>query len=85
MWFFNKEAWLDLAEVFDSLRLYPRLLLTSYSYLVWITTDWYFNLPFAQRTVDVTAFTGGVFGMATYAIKVYLDGGRNWDNRKVCQ
>lgn len=82
-----KQTSLDLAEVVDSLRIFPRLLVTAYGALVGYTTVfllwWYCHLPSAERTVEVTAFfgmlMGGIFGLAAYVFKIYSDGGRDWD------
>lgn len=82
-----KRVCLDLAEVLDSLRVFPRLLITAYGVLVGYTTValmwWYFHLPVLARTVEVTAFfgmlMGGIFGLAAYVFKIYSDGGRDWD------
>jgi hypothetical protein len=88
----SKEWWLDVAEVIDALRIYPRLLVTWYmgilNWAVWYQTQWYAHLvPPASRTVEVTAFygmeMGGLFGLAAYIFKVYTDGGRDWSKRYV--
>lgn len=70
---------LNFCEVIDSLRMVPRLILASYSWLCWDTYHWYKLLPVDERTTDVTAFTGSIFAMATVAASLYLQGGRDWD------
>lgn len=77
-----KEKWLDVAEVIDSLRIYPRIIVSAYGWLVGYVTVWYMRAPLVDHTVHDVAMITGVYGMAAYVIKVYLDGGRNWDNRK---
>lgn len=74
-----KRWFMDVAEVTDSLRTFPRLIMSAFAYLVWDTWTWYTHLPLAARTADTTTFTGAVFGMATVAASLYLQGGRNWD------
>lgn len=85
-----KTAMLDAAEVFDSWRIIPRLVLFLYGYWMVHLTDWivrwYEGLPSQERTAEVTAFVTivlpGVFGLAVYVYKIYSQGGRDWDAGK---
>lgn len=71
---------MDAAEVIDSLRIFPRILAVGYAALVGVTAYWYFfRLAAPDRTVEVTAVTGGIFTLAPYVFKSYTDGGRDWD------
>lgn len=92
----SKGFWMDLAEITDALRIFPRILVGAYGYLIAYTTVyltlWYAHLPSAERTVEVTAFygmlMGGLFGLAAYVFKVYSDGGYDWEayhRRTQCQ
>jgi hypothetical protein len=82
----NKQRWLDVAEVIDALRIFPRLLVALYfAIAAWVIVYlalWYAHVAAAERTVEVTAFyamlTGGLFGMSGYIFKIYTDGGRDW-------
>jgi hypothetical protein len=82
-----KQAWLDVAEVIDTLRVVPRIVLFGYAWWAGAVTDWlvkwYERLPSAERTNQVTAFVTivlpGVFGLAVWVYKIYADGGRAWD------
>lgn len=82
-----KTAWLDFAEVFDTLRVIPRVILFGYcAWMIRITdwlVKWYEGLPTAERTGQVTAFVTivlpGVFGLAVWVYKIYSEGGRSWD------
>lgn len=86
----QKKALLRRAEVFDSLRIFPRVFLTlffaGYSWLMLESWQWYKALPF--ETIDwanlaaLTAFPlglltalGGIFGSI---YKHYQDSGRDW-------
>jgi hypothetical protein len=87
MSFKSKEYWMDLAEVTDAWRIFPRILVSSYGALIGYTTVqlqfWYERLPASDRSVEVTAFygmlMGGLFGLAAYVFKVYSDGGYDWE------
>lgn len=78
---------MSLAEVIDALRIFPRILILAYGYLVGyeliMTTIWYYSLELAARTLEVTGFfsmlIGGLFGLAAYVFKTYTDGGYDWD------
>lgn len=82
-----KAAWLDVAEVIDTLRVVPRIVLFVYAYWTGMVTDWlirwYERLPANERTNQVTAFITivlpGIFGLAVWVYKIYSDGGRAWD------
>jgi hypothetical protein len=82
-----KQQWLDAAEVFDTWRVVPRLIVFLYGAWMarvtdWIVT-WYERLPAIERTVEVTAFATvvlpGIFGLAVWVYKIYSIGGRQWD------
>jgi hypothetical protein len=81
-----KAAWLDAAEVFDTWRIVPRIVLAVYGVWMIRLTDWmvkwYENLPSSERTVQVTAFVTvvlpGVYGIGAWVYRIYSDGGRDW-------
>ena len=78
----DKELLLDWAEVTDAWRMVPRIAMTAYGYLMWHVTDWYLHLPFAERSVDTTAFIGTVYGIAGAVMGLYLNGGYDWVKRR---
>ena len=88
----DKQKWLATAEILDSLRVIPRVLLL----LVYIFTAWYVFLvtyEFFQliRLKDITdwkltAYAGfggltipALTALATGLTKVYLNSGREWN------
>lgn len=83
----KKQPWLDAAEVFDSWRVVPRVIVFIYlAMLVWLTV--YFALKFfavtpEQRTTQLTAFASvlltAAYGAFGWIAKIYMDGGRDWD------
>jgi len=82
----NKEKWLTLAEVSDSLRIVPRAVLIAVLWFagmyIYNISTWYMALPALERTVEVSGFAGvtipAVFGLAGKMIDWYLKTGRSW-------
>ena len=87
----TKAQLMDAAEVFDTFRVVPRVLLFLYAWFVGKTTDyilaWYFAQPATGRGTQETAVIIGVFtaltGLAGYVYKAYVDNGRNWTDKPV--
>lgn len=83
----NIKSALEAAEVFDSWRIVPRIIIAVYLALfVWVVivfTRFYFGLTPTQRTVEVTAFASVVLtamtGAFPYIVKIYMDNGRDWN------
>jgi hypothetical protein len=81
-----KQRFLDIAEVTDALRIFPRLVIGYYGYWIAFVIDgmlkWYFGLLPEARSAEVTAVFGivipGVLGLAVWLYKLYGAGGRNW-------
>lgn len=77
---------LDAAEVFDAWRVVPRIILFGYGAwaikVVGLVLDWYMTLPFAERSFEASGLAGvvitAVTGLATLAIKLYVQSGREW-------
>lgn len=82
----TKQRWLDVAELFDSWRVIPRLLLFGYSWWLVVATDrlltWYMSLPLAAQTAQASAFCGGsitaLTGIGGYVYRIYSENGRDW-------
>jgi hypothetical protein len=82
----SKQGWLDVAEVVDAQRIFPRLYLMAVSWWYIHLTDWlvrwYASILSADRTLTVNAFALGVLGAASgllaYSFKIYMAGGRDW-------
>lgn len=83
----TKSEHLDTAEIFDSWRVVPRVIVLVYlTLLVWVTVYFslsYFALPAVERTTQVTAFVSVVlttaYGAFPFIVKIYGAGGRDWD------
>jgi hypothetical protein len=82
----NKKAFMDVAEVIDTLRVVPRIVLAVYGvWMIWITdwlVKWYEALKPEERSNQVTAFVTivlpGVYGLGVYVYRIYSEGGRDW-------
>lgn len=84
----NKTLVLHWAEVIDSLRIFPRIIMGVYlCYAGWLTSYlviWYCNQPAAGRGTQESAMVGGIIAAVTgffpSVLKIYQDGGRNWSD-----
>lgn len=83
----NKRALLDAAEVFDSWRVVPRIIVGVYlgvfSWAVVYFSIQFFHVPAIERSVALTTFASVVLGALTTAlpfiVKIYTDNGRDWN------
>lgn len=74
------------AEIFDTWRVIPRVMLFGYSFFVWHITDflltWYTRQPAAERGVEESAMVAAIFtavtGFSPWIFKIYSENGRNW-------
>jgi hypothetical protein len=90
----NKPFWLDVAEVLDALRVFPRLILFS----AFCFTAWYawYALSLAVSVIDAAAdpslasgIVGGAIGitvpfvgsMFAKVADIYMNTGREWSPR----
>jgi hypothetical protein len=81
-----KQNWLHVAEVFDSWRVIPRLILGAYCYFVWHITNyilvWYTHEPPGARGVEESGTVAAIFtcvtGFAPWIFKIYSENGRDW-------
>jgi hypothetical protein len=85
----NKQRWLDAAQVFDTWRVVPRLVL--FGYLGWIghvtdsTLAWYMGLPMAAQTYQATGLAAAIItavtGLFPWVYKIYSDAATDWSNQ----
>lgn len=79
--------WLDGAELFDSWRVVPRIVLLAYGTWLAYVTDrligWYMGLPIAAQTTQASSFCIGIItaitAIAGLVFKVYSENSRSWD------
>jgi hypothetical protein len=82
----NKEPWLHAAEIFDTWRTVPRIVLFLYVWYVASVTffllHWYAKLPALERTTEVSAVVGlvitAVTGFGPLIFNFYMQNGRDW-------
>jgi len=80
---------LHWAELVDSFRIFPRLVLCAYAYYVYQVTffilTWYSQQPATARGTEesavVIAVVGAVTGFSPWIFRIYSDNGRNWDEK----
>jgi hypothetical protein len=82
----NKTRWLDAAQVFDTWRVVPRVVLFGYGAWVAYVTDstlrWYMHLPAAERTLEASGLSGmiitAVTGLFPWIYRIYSDAANDW-------
>jgi hypothetical protein len=82
-----KINWLHLAELVDSFRVFPRMVLLGYAYFVYQVTffilNWYAHEPALSRGVEESAVVGvvvtAVTGFSPMIYRIYADSSRDWN------
>lgn len=82
----DKQRYVDFAQVFDQLRVVPRLVLFGYGLWVAHVTDstltWYMQLPSAERTLEASGLAGAIItavtGLFPWIYKIYANTGNDW-------
>lgn len=82
----NKLRWFDVAQVFDTWRVVPRVVL--FGYATWViriidqTLAWYEHLPAVERTLEAsgmaTAIISVITGLFPWVYKIYSDNANDW-------
>jgi hypothetical protein len=82
----NKTRWLDAAQIFDTWRVIPRIVLFGYGGWVAYVTDktlaWYMQLPSSERTLEASGLAGAIItaitGMLPWIFRIYSDNATDW-------
>lgn len=71
---------INYAEILDSFRIIPRVLLIAYGYFCWEIFLWFKMLedPNSQQA----AFVSAVVGISGYVVKIYCQSGNDWIKTK---
>lgn len=85
----TKQDWLDVAEVLDAHRVFPKIILalvfTGYGVLTYDSYVWVKDIYMQTKDIPVVvaAFTGGVVsslgGVLALLVNRYFEGGRKWE------
>jgi hypothetical protein len=81
-----KAGMIHAAEVFDTWRIVPRLILAAYGAFVYKVTfevlHWYFVQPAIDRGLEESGVVAAVFtavtGFAPWIFRIYMNTGRDW-------
>lgn len=77
-----KDRLLTIAEVFDAWRVFPRLVVLVWLYLIVRLVFWFMALP--DISIAQGGFLGSVAGLGTGGIfGFYVKTGRSWPTRTV--
>ncbi len=71
---------LEVAEVIDSYRIWPRALITLYGIMVYMTSIWFMQLP--DPTGSQAAFISTIWGASAAWFGIYVSTGRKWDKKE---
>jgi hypothetical protein len=71
-----KVVGLELAELSDAWRIFPRAFCSAYGYLAWEMWEWFSRQPdvSAAQSIIVT----GVIGLCVPLLGLYFSSGRKW-------
>jgi hypothetical protein len=77
LWTAFKIRALDLAEVTDAWRIFPRLFLAGYGLLCWELAKWVMSKP--DVSASQASFAGAIIGLAVPLTGFYMQSGRTWN------
>ena len=71
-----KQKWLDIAEILDAYRTFPRLFLAGYAWILYDSYIWYKSLP--DPTGNQSLMISAVWGASAIVTAWYFNTGRKW-------
>lgn len=71
---------LDVAEVIDAHRVWPKAFIVCLLFLTWKVALWYMGLD--KPTVDQSGFAAAVFAAQAKALDWYMGSGRDWSKSR---
>jgi len=79
-WDQSKTRYNKTAGLLDTLRFIPRLLMISYGYVFWMSTQWFMDLP--NPTNAQAAFISTIVGAGAAWFGLYVGSGHKPSNKK---
>ena len=76
----KKETLLNIAEILDAYRVVPRILVLTYSLMLWNITQWFQGL--SDPTNPQATFVSVVYGASAGMFAFYANSGRNWKEKE---
>lgn len=73
----DKQTFLDLAEILDAYRVFPRIYMGFFLFMVWDVHEWYK----AEAGPYPEWYTTVLWGAVGYITGVYTKSGRAWTKR----
>lgn len=74
-----KQTLLDIAEVIDAYRVFPRIVLAGYGYLAWNMHQWVTHLP--DISASQSAYATAIVGLCVPLAGWYFHTGRQWGKK----
>ena len=72
----RKQFWLDVAEVLDAYRIFPRTFVMAYGGLAFVMHQWYTAIDYP--TTEQTAYATSIIGLCVPLVGWYMGTGRKW-------
>jgi len=67
------QSWIDLAQAIDSWRIFPRIFITTYIYLLYAVVSWFMTLP--NPNLEQSGLVSIVVGAGAAWFGLYLGSG----------
>lgn len=71
---------LEVAEVTDAFRIWPRALITLYGIMVYLASVWFMGL--SDPSGPQSAFISTIWGASAAWFGIYVSTGRKWDKKQ---
>ena len=69
------QSWIDMARAVDAWRIFPRVFITTYIYLLYKVVIWYMELP--NPTMEQSGLVSIVVGAGAAWFGLYVNGGKS--------
>ena len=76
MGFGNKKVWMDVAELIDAMRVFPRIFVGVYMFGCGAVVNWAIGLP--DISTQQAGFISVMSGTFPFVLNFYMQTGRQW-------